>query len=196
MINIENLELLKQQNKGILNSYFTSSLDYTNYEILPYDGDVWQMRKKVIAENEQPILWTDDPYYILRYTTEVTDTEYSDILIIGLGMGVMPFVCKDVSNVDVIEINQEIIDIVTDISHLNGVNIINADAFTYTPTKLYDIILIDIWECDDCISDLDIQMETLINKYLPHIRGAGFVYIPINIKRGDVIFRNIEYRNT
>ena len=89
---------------------------------------------------------------------------------------------------DVVEINQEVIDLVTSIGHLNDINIINGDIFTYEPTITYDIILLDIWDCSDCNENLQSNITVLVNKYKEYLNTNGFVYVPININQGGVIF--------
>lgn len=74
---------------------------------------------------------------------------YGDILVAGLGMGMvlMEIVDKpDVRSVTVIEKNQDVIDLVQPQLPLSGkVRIINADIYNFSTPKMFDYIYFDIW---------------------------------------------------
>jgi protein-L-isoaspartate O-methyltransferase len=119
----------------------------------------------------------DSPDYITIYSKELLDIEFNSILILGLGLGVQPYVCQDFAQVDVLEIDQNVIDINNQLGFLNeNVNIIMGDVFTYTPNKTYDVIVFDIiW------TPLSEELSNqLIEQYLPFVNEGGFLYIPIN----------------
>ena len=67
------------------------------------------------------------------------------ILICGLGMGLVPLLAETLyGKVDVLDYNKELIDYISDRNILpSSVNVIFADAYTYTPTQKYDLILVD-----------------------------------------------------
>jgi 16S rRNA A1518/A1519 N6-dimethyltransferase RsmA/KsgA/DIM1 with predicted DNA glycosylase/AP lyase activity len=95
----------------------------------------------------------------------------------GLGTGNIPYVCQNFAQVDVIENDQNIIDITSQLNHLGeNVNIINGDIFTFEPTKTYDIIVMDIWY-NSIPEDIT---ENIISKYLPCLNEGGFLYLPLN----------------
>ena len=74
------------------------------------------------------------------------DFTFDKILIGGLGLGLLPQYAKEVKNcsvIDVIENNQELIDYVDYLE--SPINVIKGDALSYTPSKKYDLILIDLW---------------------------------------------------
>jgi protein-L-isoaspartate O-methyltransferase len=120
----------------------------------------------------------DNPDYILIYSQELLDVEYDSILIGGLGLGTQAYVSQDFAQVDVVEIDQNVIDINNELGYLNSnVNIINDDILTYTPTKTYDIIVLDIW-WEGLTEELT---DTLTTKYLPFVNEGGFLYFPINL---------------
>jgi hypothetical protein len=126
---------------------------------------------------EGELVSTDNPNYILGYSSELLDVEFDSILIGGLGLGVMSYVCQDFAQVDVVEINQDVIDLATQLGHLNeNVNIIHDDIFTFSVEKTYDIIVLDIWY--EALSEETITL--LEEKYIPFINEGGFLYIPIN----------------
>jgi 16S rRNA A1518/A1519 N6-dimethyltransferase RsmA/KsgA/DIM1 with predicted DNA glycosylase/AP lyase activity len=121
----------------------------------------------------------DAPDYIIEYASELLDVEFNSILIGGLGIGVIPYVVQDFAEVDVIENDENIIDIVAQLNHLNeNVNIIKGDIFTFDVAKTYDVIVLDIWY-EALTEELSNQ---LIEKYLPFVNEGGFLYIPINAR--------------
>jgi hypothetical protein len=128
------------------------------------------------------VMTVDAPDYIIEYAPELLDVEFNSMLIGGLGIGVIPYVVQDFAEVDVIENDQNIIDIVKSLNHLNeNVNIIKGDIFTFDVTKTYDVIVLDIWY-DALTEELSNQ---LIEKYLPFVNEGGFLYIPINARSLD-----------
>jgi hypothetical protein len=108
----------------------------------------------------------------------------------------LPHIIKnhsDCSTIDVVENNQEIIDLVTSIGYLDGVNITNSDIFTFTPTTTYDIILLDIWMCN--CNNFTTERDTLITKYLPSLNPGGFIYVPLNIDDGGLTSGSVKFQN-
>ena len=142
--------------------------------------------------NENNSFQSDDNIkYITNYADELLNREFSSILIAGLGLGNIPYICKNnspCSVVDVVEINQEVIDLVTSIGHLNNINIINNNIFSYEPIITYDIILLDIWNCIDCNENLQNEIITLVERYKPTLNEGGFIYVPINKNSGSYLF--------
>ncbi len=73
-----------------------------------------------------------------------------DVLICGLGIGLLPTLIKHkkaVKQIDIVEINQQVIDLVFNRIKTPKMNIIYADAWKYLKEteKKYDFIHIDIW---------------------------------------------------
>jgi len=128
------------------------------------------------------VMTVDAPDYIIEFAPELLDVEFNSMLIGGLGIGVIPYVVQDFAEVDVIENDQNIINIVAQLDHLNeNVNVINNDIFTFDIEKTYDVIVLDIWY-DPLTEELSNQ---LIEKYLPFVNEGGFLYIPINARSLD-----------
>ena len=126
---------------------------------------------------EGDVLSVDNPYYILQYSSELLNVEFDSILVAGLGLGVMPYVCQDFAQVDVVEINQNVIDLAKQLGHLNeNVNIIHDDILTFSVEKIYDIVVIDTFY--EALSEETITL--LEEKYMPFVNEGGFLYIPIN----------------
>ena len=105
---------------------------------------------------------------------------YDKILVGGLGLGLIPnhLANKSKSVIDVIENNKELIDWVNNEKYLDdSVSIIEADIFSYTPSKKYDLILIDIWWNE---SDITEEIKTsLKNKYSSHLNSGGKLFLPL-----------------
>jgi len=179
---------------GVLYSYINEPKYSTNYQIVPFPKrNYWALTNKVDNfYSESNIVYSEDSLsYITTYCKELLNIEFDSILVVGLGVGIIPHVVKYKSTcsiVDVLEINQEVIDLVGPVGYLEGVNIINADVFDYTPTKNYDIILLDIWQCD--CNNFITERDTLITKYLPNLNLGGFIYTPINANLGETKFQN------
>ena len=74
---------------------------------------------------------------------------YGDVLIGGLGIGMIIMAIQDdpkVTSITVIEQNQDVIDIISSqIPFNNKVKIIQADVFKWKPNMRYDCIYMDIW---------------------------------------------------
>jgi hypothetical protein len=132
----------------------------------------------LVLRNSVANLGTDQPVYITGHIPEILDVEFDSILIVGLGLGVIPYVVQDFcSVVDVVELQPDVISCVNQLGHLNSkVNLIQGEISTYTPARNYDVILLDIWytEITEELTD------QLIEKYSPHLNAGGFLYIPIN----------------
>lgn len=104
--------------------------------------------------------------------------DYNNVLILGLGLGLLPQYIKEnksfVQVIDVIDNNQELIDYVDFID--DSINVINADAYTYTPDKMYDLIIADLWWHFQITGQ---NKEDLKTNYEPHINYNGRLYMPI-----------------
>lgn len=81
------------------------------------------------------------------FNLEIISKARGDVLIAGLGIGliVLPIMNKEnVISIDIVEKYQEIIDLIEPQLPLNGkVNIIHQDIISFVPTKKYDIIYFD-----------------------------------------------------
>ena len=101
---------------------------------------------------------------------------HGDVLIAGLGIGliVLPIQDKEeVNSITIIEMNQEVIDLVTPQLPLNSkVRIIKADIFKWKPEQgtRYDVIYFDIWN----YINTDIyqeEMKPLKNRFKNYLRA-------------------------
>ena len=163
-------------------------------KIQEHDADSF----KVTKENNISILRFNDEKYLSNIEDYATillgdcsdcskmkelykDFTYDKVLVLGLGLGLIPEtlkVEKSCSVVDVIDNNQELIDYVNFID--NSINIIKHDAFTYTPDKKYDFILVDLWWGNEDITDE--MLSNLENNYKNYLEDNGKMLIPILYK--------------
>lgn len=128
--------------------------------------------------SDDSVIGIDHPAYITGHNQELLDINFDSALIIGLGIGVIPYIIQEFCPVvDVVEIEQDIINCVNQFGHLDdNVSLINGDIETYIPTRNYDIIILDIWygEISEELTNL------MIEKYKAYLNSGGFIYIPIN----------------
>ena len=172
MINKQNLLNKLTTAQGIFNHILNEPVNNNGYILKNRSGigylELWYPDNKCIMDN---------PDYITIYSQELLDIEYTSILIGGLGLGTQAYVSQDFSQVDVIENDQNVIDINNQLGYLNNnVNLILDDISTYTPTKTYDIVVLDIWWEAPSMSII----ESLTTKYLPFVNQGGFLYFPVS----------------
>jgi hypothetical protein len=107
---------------------------------------------------------------------------YDKVLVAGLGFGLIPQELSEVNNcsqIDVVEINQELIDYNISSNHLNtDINIIQSDIFDYTTVERYDLIIIDtIWDESEMNEE---QYQSLVSRfYNTNLNNGGALYVPI-----------------
>lgn len=107
-----------------------------------------------------------------RTNREFIDKANGDVLIGGLGIGLIILPIQDKENVKsitIIEKNKEVIELVSEQLPLNNkVNIIHSDIFNFMPDKKYDTIYLDIWPYVN--SDIyENEMIPLKNKYSKYL---------------------------
>lgn len=128
--------------------------------------------------------WVDDEENYATNYGNIILGNYDSILIAGLGLGVMPYYIqenKECSVIDVVEINEDVIAAVNQLGHLSSsVNLIEDNILTYTPTRNYDLIVLDIWwDGIYCRDDRDAQSPLMVTKYLEFLNEGGTVSLPI-----------------
>jgi hypothetical protein len=180
--------LLDNQTEGVFGKSLTSVIEKNGYKI-QMNNDFNYLE---LINPDGKLLLDDVPNYITEFTPELLDREFTSILIGGLGIGVIPYVVQDFcTTIDVIEINTDIIDINKELDALgSNVNIIEGDVYTFQPTKMYDIVVMDIWwrKINDDI------INTLNSMYLPFVNEGGFIYYPINQPWGKDTNTYIVYK--
>ena len=118
------------------------------------------------------------------YKNSFDGFSYDKVLVVGLGLGLVPYELSEVngcSKIDVLEIDQEIIDYTILSGHLNSdINLIQGDIYNYTTTETYDLIIIDtIWYAHEMSNE---DCELLKSRLLPNINTGGALYFPIKEK--------------
>ena len=177
MINVQNIKdkIIPNDILGVLGITLSEDIKNNGYVIT---NNPHNFNHLFMINPEGVVLSVDNPYYILEYSIELLDVEFDSILIAGLGIGVIPYVCQDFAQVDVVEIDENVIDLAKQLNHLNdNVNIIHDDILTFSVEKNYDIVVIDAFY--EALSNEMISF--LENKYMPYINEGGFLYIPINV---------------
>lgn len=118
--------------------------------------------------------------YIVGYFHKIKLVNFNSILICGLGLGLLPFHCKNnlnITDVNVVDINENLINLINQLQYLNNINIIHSDALEYKSTKKYDLIVGDIWwDIDDNFTN---QKDKFISTHLDNLTSNGKIYIPI-----------------
>lgn len=107
-----------------------------------------------------------------RTNMEFCRRAHGNVLIGGLGIGMIILAIQDKDEVDhitVVEKNKEVIDLVVDQLPLNDkVDVVHADVFTYAPTEKYNTIYMDIWNWVN--SDVyKKEMKPLISRYRKYL---------------------------
>jgi hypothetical protein len=111
------------------------------------------------------IIMSDTPDEIRDHLHFIRQAQ-GDILINGLGLGMVAKAClskPSVTSVTVIELSPDVISLVAPHIADPRLTIIQADAFTYKPTRHYDSVWHDIWSyiCTDNLP----EMTKLHRKY-------------------------------
>ena len=103
---------------------------------------------------------------------------FDNVLVGGLGLGLLPEYAKTVKNstvVDVIENNSELIDYVDFID--SDINIIEGDIYTYSSTKKYDLIIVDLWWYENEITDQN--KSDLLSNWSDNLNTGGKIILPL-----------------
>ena len=80
--------------------------------------------------------------------------------------------------VDVIDNDQELIDYAINREIIPvGVGLFYADAYTYTPSQKYDVILVDLWWDANDITDE--EKNILLSNYENYLNEGGKIILPI-----------------
>ena len=164
----------------MINENLITEYSGTSFDVQKVDG----VSRITYADNETHILdniergavvYSGDCEGCVKLYENAT---WGNVLVIGLGLGILPQYIKDNKNPDVIDVldnNQELIDYV-DYLH-SDINIIKGDAYTYTPDKLYDIIIVDLHWSEDEVTQQNKQ--DLTTNYDPHLKSGGVLTLPI-----------------
>jgi hypothetical protein len=121
----------------------------------------------------------------LKSYKQYLDSFYGDVLISGLGLGVLILPLLDdvtITKIDIVESDASIINYVytnrlKNLDGFNKINIINGDIFTININNNYDYILLNNWVKYD--NNTLSEVETLKTKYTPNLKENGKIDAPI-----------------
>jgi hypothetical protein len=169
------LQIIQNDKDYFLGNLISKPIKTENFSIEKNHRGNWRLID--IKRTYDNIHNEDEKEFITHYARRLLNVEFESILISGLGLGVIPFVCQNKTKiVDVIEISVEIIELVRNFGYLNqNVNVIQSDVNLYHPKKKYDIILFDHWLTFAEKKEVDL----LKSKYSTFLNENGFFYIPI-----------------
>ena len=161
---------------GILNKDLITNFTTSSFSIYKETEDV-----SISFTTDNKHIIHDNELYITKGCPKLSSLSYDSVLIGGLGMGVIPeWIAQNTSCsvIDVVDNNSELTHWVSSSGHLDStINIIDGDIYTYTPTRSYDLILIDIWFGGE--SDIiDNTYTTLETRYSGSINSGGHYYLP------------------
>jgi spermidine synthase len=108
------------------------------------------------------------------------DVAKGDVLIFGLGLGliILPLLNdSNISKITVVEIDSGLVDIVYPIlrtkDNFEKLEVINSDGFLWSTDKLYDTIYFDIWATIDKNSFS--EMSILKKRYINNLKEDGWI---------------------
>jgi len=102
----------------------------------------------VVKLTENGNTWMTDNPFEVESSLGAVEGARGDVLIGGLGIGLLPTLIKDkVASIDIVELNQEVIDLVFHQVATEKMRIIHDDICHYLTSteKRYDFICVDIW---------------------------------------------------
>jgi spermidine synthase len=139
------LQLLENNPNSLFEIFISGSIETNRFLITRNQKNIYQFIDK--SKNIGNIYNEDNLHYMKYFYRKLFEMNFDSILISGLGVGIVPLICQNTTNIiDVVEVDKEIIDFVSGFNHLqSNVNIINGDINYFTPTRQYDIILFDHW---------------------------------------------------
>lgn len=142
-------------------------MDYTNKKLGFWEtmsGIRNEKYAKLIVNGE--LVMSETPMEHRTNSDFVLDAN-GDVLIGGLGLGMIILAVQDkenVSSITVVERSQDVIDAVANQLPLNNkVKIICNNVFTYKPSNKFDCIYMDIWSYVN--EDIYKEMQTLKRRY-------------------------------
>jgi hypothetical protein len=141
-------------------SHLYEKLESDNYIIVDRGS-----KKAIINKNTKERVMYEDDKVLELYTDSLKDLDIKgDILIVGLGFGILPYNFKDIDGVGkitAIEFDKEIIDMVKPI--MPWLEIIHADAHTFESNRKWDCIFLDIYH--KLTPTYKSEQRRLIDKY-------------------------------
>jgi len=103
----------------------------------------------VVKLTENGNTWMTDTPFEVESSMGAVESARGDVLIGGLGLGLLPTLIKDkVSSIDIVELSQDVIDLVFHQIATEKMRIIKDDICHYfvSTERQYDLICVDIWQ--------------------------------------------------
>jgi hypothetical protein len=103
----------------------------------------------VVKLTEDGNSWMSDNLYEVESSLTPVEMARGEVLISGLGIGLLPTLIKDkVDSIDIVEVSQDVIDLVFHQVATGKMHIIHDEICHYLTTtkEKYDLICIDIWQ--------------------------------------------------
>lgn len=173
--------MLEQVNNKFLQDKITNEVSKGKYSIKRnLNSEIWELWYNIDGNNNI-IIGTDNIDHFRSFYKDILNLEFNNILIGGLGLGIVPYLYQNTANhIDIIENDIDNIDLIRELNYIdtNKVSIINDNIFNYTPIKNYDLILLDIWSNYD-ISLISSETDILFEKYNSFLNPNGKIYFPI-----------------
>lgn len=168
-------QLLENNPNSLFEIFISGSIDTNRFLITRNRKNRYQFIDK--SKNVGNIYNEDNIDFIKYFYRKLFDFNFNSILISGLGIGIVPLICQNTTNIiDVVEVDEEIIDFVSGFNHLqSNVNIINGDINYFTPTRQYDIILFDHWSTGAS----QIEKDNLTTTFQGFLNPNGILTFPI-----------------
>lgn len=140
-------------------------IDKNNFRAIIHDKIPQGLYVRLMIDGE--VMMSDTPME-KKTNQRFLEEAHGRVLIGGLGLGLilLPVMNKEsVSEIVVVEYNQDVIDLIGSQLHLNDkVTIVHDDVFEYVPDKKFNTIYMDIWSSVNSEVYFD-EMEPLLDYY-------------------------------
>jgi hypothetical protein len=171
-----NIELIKNSpSNSLLQNFISQEIITEKFAIVKGPKDKWRLvnRNKSFGN----IYSEDNKEFVTVFAKKLLEKNFDSILISGLGLGVIPYVCQGTTSIiDIIEIDEEIINFIKPIGHIHpSTNIIHGDIYNFTPQRKYDVILFNHW----LVYAAEDEIKILTQKFQPYLNDNGLFYSPI-----------------
>ena len=180
---LDNLYVKTIKETGRYGKYALKMIDYAPYQLFPYDeiiiGEEYQEYSAIgyfkkpfsyLALTEGNNIWMSLNPNEIETMKPYIEKGHGDVLVLGLGMGYVPFMLankKSVKSITIIEKDQEIINLFNKLLYPHFINkekikIIKDDAINYVnKNKKYDYIFADLWHSPEDGIDLFIKLKRI-----------------------------------
>jgi hypothetical protein len=168
-------QLIETSNDSLFKNFISSPIENHKFSVEKGVKGVYRFIDKTKSLGN--IYNEDNVDFIKYFYRKLFNLNFNSILISGLGIGIVPYICQNTTEfIDVVEIDLDVIEFVSKLSHLtNKVNIINDDIEKFFPTRKYDVILLDHWS----IGATEYDRERFLNKFGPFLNTNGIISIPV-----------------